>query len=215
MRLLSRCCTLWLVGALCAAAAHADATTGQLIFNQCAACHAIDPDAPPRIGPHLWGVVGRPVAAVADYDYSDALQALGGVWNEQTLNRFLYAPAEHVPGTNMVFPGIRDDTQRAHVIDYLRTLGATASAAPAPSSTAFAADDPFGADWPAGPGREVTGYTCNACHSLAIVKQQGLSRETWDELLDWMVEEQGMAEPPADQRALMLDYLAAHFGIER
>lgn len=76
-------------------------------------------------------------------------------------------------------------------------------------------DDEFGADWPLGPGREDTGYLCGACHSLAIVKQQGLKREDWDELLDWMVEEQGMDEPEAADRVLILDYLAKHFNVDR
>jgi hypothetical protein len=53
---------------------------------------------------------------------------------------------------------------------------------------------------------------CNACHSLAIVKQQRLSRDVWDKLLDWMVEEQGMAEQTPERRLLILDYLAANFG---
>jgi len=76
-------------------------------------------------------------------------------------------------------------------------------------------EDFFGADWPPGPGREETGYLCNSCHSLAIVKQQGLSREDWDELLDWMAEEQGMPELEGEERALILDYLAAGFSIDR
>lgn len=65
---------------------------------------------------------------------------------------------------------------------------------------------------PPGPGREVVFGTCQACHSLAIVKQQGLNRETWDETLNWMVEEQGM--PPLDPKnlELALDYLATHYG---
>lgn len=76
-------------------------------------------------------------------------------------------------------------------------------------------DDEFGADWPLGPGREDTGYLCGACHSLAIVKQQGLKREDWDELLDWMVEEQGMDEPEAADRELILDYLTKNFNVDR
>ena len=55
-------------------------------------------------------------------------------------------------------------------------------------------------------------YACGACHSLRLVQQQGLSRERWDELLAWMVEEQGMAELPAAERELVLDYLAEHYG---
>jgi hypothetical protein len=65
---------------------------------------------------------------------------------------------------------------------------------------------------PEGPGRMLVFGICQACHSLAIVKQQGLSRERWDDILTWMVEEQEM--PPLDpsNRDLVLDYLATHYG---
>ena len=79
------------------------------------------------------------------------------------------------------------------------------------SPPAWAADDFFGEDWPRTEGYEEVGYFCGSCHSLAIVKQQGLSRPHWDELFDWMIEEQGMAELAPDERALYLDYLARHF----
>ncbi len=72
-------------------------------------------------------------------------------------------------------------------------------------------------DWqglPAGPGREEVFYKCQACHSLAIVKQQGLNRDSWEESLVWMVEEQEMERLEADERNLVLDYLSKHFGRE-
>ena len=79
-------------------------------------------------------------------------------------------------------------------------------------------DDHFGQqeerDWgglPPGPGREEVHYTCTACHSIRMVTQQGLSRDRWDGTLDWMVEEQGMAEiEDAATRDLILDYLSTH-----
>ena len=67
---------------------------------------------------------------------------------------------------------------------------------------------------PPGPGREETFYLCSACHSIRLVTQQGLSRQAWDDTLDWMVEEQGMPKPEKDERALILDYLAEHYGRE-
>lgn len=70
-------------------------------------------------------------------------------------------------------------------------------------------------DLPEGPGREETFYTCSACHSFNLVVQQGQTREGWEELLDWMIEEQGMEPPEAEERRLILDYLAAHFGPDR
>ena len=71
----------------------------------------------------------------------------------------------------------------------------------------------FSGDWPSAPGHEVTGALCGSCHSLAIVKQQRLSRADWDELLDWMVEEQGMVQLELTIRTNILDYLSSHFGI--
>jgi hypothetical protein len=63
---------------------------------------------------------------------------------------------------------------------------------------------------PAGPGQEETYYACNACHSVRLVTQQRLPRPRWDYLLDWMVEKQGMAPLPPEDRAMILDYLAEH-----
>jgi hypothetical protein len=65
---------------------------------------------------------------------------------------------------------------------------------------------------PAGPGQEEVFYACGACHSTYMVQQQRLSRRVWDELLDWMVAKQGMAELEPAERALVLDYLERHFG---
>jgi cytochrome c len=65
------------------------------------------------------------------------------------------------------------------------------------------------------PGVEETYYTCTACHSEMIIAQQGLTRERWDELLDWMVEDQGMPELDPGQRETILDYLAEHYNTGR
>jgi hypothetical protein len=64
---------------------------------------------------------------------------------------------------------------------------------------------------PQAPGQEEVFYLCNACHSIRLVTQQRLSRHRWDELLDWMVEKQGMAPLPPEDRALILDYLATYY----
>lgn len=64
-------------------------------------------------------------------------------------------------------------------------------------------------------GAEETFYACTACHSEMIVVQQGKTRDGWDKLLDWMVEEQGMAELDEDERSVVLDYLAEHYNTDR
>jgi cytochrome c len=97
----------------------------------------------------------------------------------------------------------------------LRLIGgpilAVAISAAAPAA---AQDSEFGVLHVA-PGAEDTYYACTPCHSEMIVAQQGLSRAGWDELLDWMVEEQGMAELDGEQRQVILDYLADHYNEDR
>jgi hypothetical protein len=65
------------------------------------------------------------------------------------------------------------------------------------------------------PGAQITHDTCIACHSEMIIAQQGQDREGWDDILDWMVEEMGMAELMAEDREVILDYLATHYGPDR
>ena len=64
-------------------------------------------------------------------------------------------------------------------------------------------------------GVDDTYYTCIGCHSERIIAQQGLSRENWDEMLVWMVEEQGMPELDEETRDVILDYLAQHYNVDR
>ena len=65
------------------------------------------------------------------------------------------------------------------------------------------------------PGAETTYYTCTACHSELMIAQQGLTRERWDKLLIWMVEEQGMHPLDPEDRETVLDYLSAHYNTDR
>lgn len=78
----------------------------------------------------------------------------------------------------------------------------------------LAQDDPFGNDWPQGEGRELTGAFCGGCHSLNLVKQQGLTRDGWDVLLHWMTDKQKMPPIQGEMRDTVLDYLAMNFNVD-
>lgn len=119
-------------GGFVALIAAADPAKGQAASRRCLACHTVEKTGANKIGPKLWGVVNRPVASVPDYSYSDAMKefSAGGqkAWTYSELDPYLLDPKAHVPGTKMVFPGIKKDDERASVIAYLRTL----ADAPAP-----------------------------------------------------------------------------------
>lgn len=66
-----------------------------------------------------------------------------------------------------------------------------------------------------GKGAEETYYACSGCHSEMLVVQQGLSRDRWNELIDWMIDEQGMPEIENAERELILDYLSTNYGPDR
>jgi cytochrome c len=68
----------------------------------------------------LWGIVGRPVASVAGFAYSDAVKALGGDWTYEKLNQWITKPAAMAAGTKMAFPGEPEATKRADILAYLQ-----------------------------------------------------------------------------------------------
>ena len=116
---------LALVGALTlvagAARADGDAAAGKSVFNKCGACHSAAKGVN-KIGPSLFGIVGRHSASLADYSYTDAMKATNWEWTPEQLNKYLTDPRGVVPGTKMIFPGLKSDTDRANVIAYLETL---------------------------------------------------------------------------------------------
>lgn len=88
-----------------------------LFQRRCAACHSVQPGQN-RTGPHLSELIGRPAATVEGATYSNALRSSGITWDRQSLDRFLTAPRQLVPGTRMVVT-VPDAGQRAAIIDYL------------------------------------------------------------------------------------------------
>ena len=99
--------------------AKADLKLGAQIIKRCQACHNFEKDKPNSVGPNQYGLVGRKVASVAGFDYSDGMKKKGGAWTFQAISDFLTAPASVVPGTKMGFPGLTRPEDRAAVIMYI------------------------------------------------------------------------------------------------
>lgn len=104
---------------------------------------------------------------------------------------------------------------RRNVFDKSVLAAAGAALIFATASTGAAAQDSEFGVLPMGKGVEETYYMCAACHSEKLVVQQGLTREGWDELITWMVDEQEMEEPDPEERKIVLDYLSTHFNTDR
>ena len=100
------------------ARADGDAVRGAKLFEECVACHRLDP-AGESVGPNLHGVFGRKAGEGADFRYSPALKRSGIAWNAQSIDTFIADPQAVVPGNRMPFAGIPDAAARADLIAYL------------------------------------------------------------------------------------------------
>ena len=94
---------------------------GKSISTRCEQCHDLSKGGPNKIGPNLWGVVGRPRASHPGFDYSAAMKAKGGSWSYDELFKFLKSPGAYIPGTKMSFAGLPKAQDRIDLISYLRT----------------------------------------------------------------------------------------------
>jgi cytochrome c len=101
-----------------------DAQKGKAVFNVCLACHTIGPGAQNKIGPELNGLDGRKAGTVANFDYSDTNKNSGIVWNEETFEEYIKNPAAKVPGTKMIFPGIKNEQQVKDLWAYISQFDA-------------------------------------------------------------------------------------------
>ncbi|MGJ5619917.1 c-type cytochrome [Sulfitobacter sp. MF3-043] len=99
----------------------ADIAKGEKVFKKCSACHKVE-NGTNAVGPHLYGVVGRPVDAAEGFSYSGALEKVADVWTPEHLNGFLANPKGYAPGTTMGFAGLKKIEERADVIAYLDSL---------------------------------------------------------------------------------------------
>jgi cytochrome c len=110
-------------GQLLPTPAHAqDADNGKTVFRQvCGICHEVVAGKN-RVGPSLFGIVGRKAGLVEGFHYSDANKNSGFTWDEATLDRYLKDPRAAVPGTFMAYGGLKDDQKRHDLVTYLATV---------------------------------------------------------------------------------------------
>ena len=107
--------------ALAGPSAAADVEAGKTKFKLCAICHTAEAGKN-KVGPSLFGIIGRKAGSLEGYNYSDAMKNFGKTWTPENLDAYLADPHAVVPGTKMIFPGIKDKTERANLIAYLETL---------------------------------------------------------------------------------------------
>tara|TARA_B100001123_G_scaffold357092_1_gene411097 strand:- start:14 stop:538 length:525 start_codon:yes stop_codon:yes gene_type:complete len=106
-------------GNIMALFASTSAADGAKVFKKCAACHSIAQGGANKIGPALWGVLGRKSGSVSGYKYSKAMAAHGKNWSFEEMNGFLIKPKEWMKGTKMSFAGLKNAKDRAAVILYM------------------------------------------------------------------------------------------------
>ncbi|HEV2561468.1 MAG TPA: cytochrome c family protein [Rhizomicrobium sp.] len=105
-----------------AALAAGDAAKGVTIFNRCAICHSNTKGAPNKIGPNLFGVVGRKAGTAPGFSYTGAMKNSGITWTEDKLEAYVQHPALVVPGNKMAFAGLSSPAQADDLVAYLATL---------------------------------------------------------------------------------------------
>ncbi|GBE44323.1 cytochrome c-552 [bacterium BMS3Bbin10] len=109
-----------------------DAVRGKRVLAKCLACHTFKDGGPNKVGPNLYGIVGRDVGSIPGYKYSEVVKTKGGVWTFELLDCFITKPKACLPGTRMPFAGLADAATRADLLAYLRTLSDSPAPLPAP-----------------------------------------------------------------------------------
>ena len=100
-----------------------DLAAGETSFKKCFACHAVGEGAKNKVGPVLNGIDGRNAGTVQGYNYSDANKKSGITWNEAAFLEYIKDPRAKVPGTKMVFAGIKNETEAKSLWAYLKQFG--------------------------------------------------------------------------------------------
>ena len=96
---------------------------GKNMFKKCAACHSVSKGGGNKIGPTLWGVIGRKAGSIGNYKYSKAMSGFGKTWDFEAVNNFLIKPKDYIKGTKMAYVGLKKGKDRASIILYLNEQG--------------------------------------------------------------------------------------------
>jgi cytochrome c len=101
-----------------------DVAAGEQSFKKCFPCHSIGEGAKNKVGPELNGIDGRHSGTAADYNYSDANKGSGIVWNQEVFLDYIKDPRAKIPGTKMIFPGIKNEKEAGDLWAYLKQFDA-------------------------------------------------------------------------------------------
>ena len=101
-----------------------DAAAGEKVFAQCRACHQVGPNAKNAVGPELNGLIGRHSGAVEGYNYSAANKNSGITWDEATFREYIQNPKAKIPGTKMIYAGLKDEQRINDLVAYLKQFDA-------------------------------------------------------------------------------------------
>src|SRR5947209_16991896 len=118
-----------LVASFSAAAAQ-DLAAGEQSFKKCLPCHSVGEGAKNKVGPELNGLDARHSGSVPDYNYTDANKNSGIVWSEATFKEYITDPRAKIPGTKMVFAGIKNEQERTNLWAYLKQFNADGTKKP-------------------------------------------------------------------------------------
>jgi cytochrome c len=100
-----------------------DVSAGETSFKKCLPCHDIGEDAKNKVGPELNGLDGRKAGSAEGFNYSDANKNSGITWSEATFKDYIKDPRAKIPGTKMIFPGIKNETEADSLWAYLKQFG--------------------------------------------------------------------------------------------
>jgi cytochrome c len=104
-------------------AAAQDVAAGETSFKKCQPCHDIGEDARNKVGPELNGLDGRKAGTAPDYSYTDANKNSGITWNEASFKEYIKDPRGKIPGTKMIFPGIKNEEEVGNLWAYVKQFG--------------------------------------------------------------------------------------------